>query len=191
MWVEGVPCSKIKKILTVSAAFISQCKAKFIKNGVKGLRLNHQGSKAYLNQSKRTEIIKYLNAQEFSILLELRKYIEDKYDVRFKSNQSDYQLFDEPEISWEKITKIIKKNDQLVEPKKIEIEKILEENREEIEAGRLVVYMIDECHLLWGDVCGYVGGKTAIRVEVPMTNQRERQRYFGALNYQTKQFFVQ
>jgi putative transposase len=79
----------------------------------------------------------------------------------------------------------------LVEAKKREIEKILEENREEIEAGKLVVYMIDECHLLWGDVCGYVWGKTKIRVEVPMTNQRERQTYFGALNYQTKQFFVQ
>jgi len=109
MWIEGVPCSKIPKILTVSAAFISQCKAKFIKNGVKGLRLKHQGSKAYLNQSKRTEIIKYLNAQEFLILLELRKYIEDKYDVRFKSNQSDYQLFDEPEISWKKNHKNNKK----------------------------------------------------------------------------------
>jgi hypothetical protein len=52
----------------------------------------------------------------------------------------------------------------LVETHKIEIEKILEENREEIEAGRLVVYMIYECHLLWGDVCGYVWGKTKIRV---------------------------
>jgi putative transposase len=57
-----------------------------------------------------------------------------------------------------------KKNDKLVETHKIEIEKILEENREEIEAGRLVVYMIYECHLLWGDVCGYVWGKTKIRV---------------------------
>jgi putative transposase len=192
MWIEGLPCSKIQKILNVSAAFISQCKAKFIKNGVKGLRLKHQGSKAYLNQSKRTEIIKYLKAQEFLSLQELREYIEDKYDVRFKSNQSYYQLFDEAEISWKKTQKKNpKKNDKLVEAKKREIEKILEENREEIEAGKLVVYMIDECHLLWGDVCGYVWGKTKIRVEVPMTNQRERQTYFGALNYQTKQFFVQ
>ena len=79
----------------------------------------------------------------------------------------------------------------MVETHKIEIEKILEKNREEIEAGRLVVYMIEECHLLWGDVCGYVWGKTKIRVEVPMTNQKERQTYLGALNYQTKQFFVQ
>jgi hypothetical protein len=84
-------------------------------------------------------------------------YIEDKYNVRFKSNQSYYQLFDEAEISWKKTQKKHqKKNDKLVEDHQIEIEKILEENREEIEAGRLVVYMIDECHLLWGDVCGYV-----------------------------------
>ena len=50
--------------------------------------------------------------------------------------------------------------------------------------------MIDECHLLWGDVCGYVWGKKNQRIEVPMTNQRERQTYFGALNYQTKEFCV-
>lgn len=125
-------------------------------------------------------------------LQELREYIEDKYDVRFKSHQSYYQLFDEAEISGKKTQKKPpQKNEKLVEAKKTEIEKILEENREEIEAGKLVVYMIDECHLLWGDVCGYVWGKTKIRVEVPMTNQRERQTYFGALNYQTKQFFVQ
>jgi hypothetical protein len=46
--------------------------------------------------------------------------------------------------------------------------------------------MIYEGHLLWGDVCGYVWRKTNKRIEVPMTNQRERQTYFGTLNYQTK-----
>jgi len=46
-----------------------------------------------------------------------------------------------PRLAGKKITKIIKKNYKLVEAKKIEIEKILEENREEIEAGRLVVYI--------------------------------------------------
>jgi len=50
--------------------------------------------------------------------------------------------------------------------------------------------MIDECHLLWGEVCGYVWGKTNKRIEVPMANQRERQTYFGTLSYQTKEFFV-
>ena len=49
-----------------------------------------------------------------------------------------------------------------------------------------MVYTIDESHLLWEDVSGYVWGKTKIRVKVPRTNQKERQTYFGALNYQTK-----
>jgi putative transposase len=67
----------------------------------------------------------------------------------------------------------------------------LEENREDIDAEKLVVYMIDECHLLWGDVCGYVWGKTSERIEAPMTNEKERQTYFGALNYKSKHSFVQ
>ncbi|WP_246277097.1 transposase [Microcoleus asticus] len=50
--------------------------------------------------------------------------------------------------------------------------------------------MLPECYLLWGDVCGYVWGNKNKRIELPMTNQRERQTYFGALNYQTKEFFV-
>ncbi|QDZ41632.1 hypothetical protein FRE64_16425 (plasmid) [Euhalothece natronophila Z-M001] len=36
-----------------------------------------------------------------------------------------------------------------------ELCELLEANRQEIESGELVVYLIDECHLLWGDVCGY------------------------------------
>ena len=50
---------------------------------------------------------------------------------QIKSNQSYYQLFDEAQISCKKTQKINqKKNDKLVETHKIEIEKILEENRE-------------------------------------------------------------
>ena len=80
---------------------------------------------------------------------------------------------------------------KLVAFRKQEIEKILDDNRAGIEAGKLVVYIINESHLLWGDACGYAWGKTSIRIEMPMTNEREKQTYFSALNYQTKQFFVQ
>jgi len=52
------------------------------------------------------------------------------------------------------------------------------------------VWFQDECHLLWGDVCGYVWGKSSERIEVPMTNQRQRQTYYGALNLHTQRFFV-
>jgi putative transposase len=63
MWMEGMPCSKIQKILNVSATFISQCKMKFIKNGVEELKLKYQKSKAYLSQAQRREIINYLDTK--------------------------------------------------------------------------------------------------------------------------------
>lgn len=75
--------------------------------------------------------------------------------------------------------------------KKQEIRNQLEQWRCEIEAGELVVFILDECHLLWGDLCGYVWGLTEQRVIVPIVNQRQRQTYFGALNYCSKEFLVQ
>lgn len=54
-----------------------------------------------------------------------------------------------------------------------------------------MVFFQDECHLLWGDVCGYVWGKTSERIEVPITNAREKQTYYGVLNVATQKFFVQ
>jgi transposase len=63
--------------------------------------------------------------------------------------------------------------------------------RAKIESGKMVILFQDECHLLWGDVCGYVWGSRNQRVEVPMTNERERQTYYGAVNLATGQCLVQ
>ncbi len=52
--------------------------------------------------------------------------------------------------------------------KKKEIEQFLEESREEIESETMIVLFVDECHLIWGDICGYVWGKTDSRIEVPI-----------------------
>ncbi|MEG4057825.1 MULTISPECIES: hypothetical protein [unclassified Microcoleus] len=75
MWIEGVPCCDIQKILNVSATFVSQVKMKFIQHGVKELKLRYQGSKAYLSREERSEIINYLEAQEYLSLQQLREYI--------------------------------------------------------------------------------------------------------------------
>ena len=53
------------------------------------------------------------------------------------------------------------------------------------------VFFLDECHLLWGDVCGYIWGKSNTRIEVPMVNEREKQTYYGALDYFNHEFLVQ
>lgn len=51
-----------------------------------------------------------------------------------------------------------------------------------IVAKELLVFFVDECHLLWGDLLGYAWGPMAERIEVPVENVRERQTYYGALN---------
>ena len=112
---------------------------------------------------------------------ELAIYIEAKYGVIYQSQQSYYSLFESAQISWKKSQKKNPKGSpKLVEDKKKEINQYLETWQSDIKQGKLCVFMLDECHLLWGDLCGYVWGKSARRVEVEMTNQKQRQTYYGA-----------
>ncbi|MBD1928711.1 IS630 family transposase [Trichocoleus sp. FACHB-90] len=79
---------------------------------------------------------------------------------------------------------------ELVKKKKKEIIDFLKQNQAEIEAGRLIVFFVNECRLLGDDVCGYVWGKRDTRIEIPIKNTKKRQTYFGALNYHTKKFII-
>ncbi|MBD1891620.1 transposase, partial [Coleofasciculus sp. FACHB-SPT9] len=67
----------------------------------------------------------------------------------------------------------------------------METHRHEIVSGELVVFFEDECHLLWGDLCGYVWGKTNERIQVPITNERSKQTYYGGVNIYTQQCLIQ
>jgi transposase len=49
-------------------------------------------------------------------------------------------------------------------------------------ARDLLVFFLDECHLVWGDALGYVWGPMGERVEIPIESVRKRQSYYGALN---------
>ena len=51
--------------------------------------------------------------------------------------------------------------------------------------------MVDECHLSWGDILSYTWGRKDKQIEIPLKNERERQTYYGAYYYQTKEFIVQ
>jgi len=65
------------------------------------------------------------------------------------------------------------------------------QQQSEIDNGDLVVLFEDECHLLWGDVCGMAWGKRNQAIEVPISNVKERQTHYGAVNYVTGQFHIQ
>lgn len=67
---------------------------------------------------------------------------------------------------------------------------MIAENQEELNQDKLEIYILDESHLLYGNVCGYVWGKTDSRVSIEVNNPRKRVTFYGALNYRTKEFIL-
>jgi transposase len=51
-----------------------------------------------------------------------------------------------------------------------------------LQRGERVLVFLDECFLLWGDVCGYAWGKRNERVEVAVGNYKQRQTFYGGLD---------
>ncbi len=166
-------------------------KQKFLAKGLDGIKLGYKGSSSYLTQKQRAETITMLQTKNYWDLDELVTYLDEKYGVIYQSKQSYYELLSAAGISWKKSQKINPSYDpDLVKKKREEIIDFLRNNKAEIESGQLVVFFLDECHLLANDVCGYVWGKTDIRIEIPIKNIKDRQTPDGALNYQTRKFTV-
>ena len=63
-------------------------------------------------------------------------------------------------------------------------------HRFEIETGKLRVLLLDECHLMWGDTIGYVWGKTDQEIPVPVVNERDKQTYYGAVDYLERELLL-
>jgi putative transposase len=168
MLIEGIWRENIQKILGVSSPFISKWKINYALPGIEGLLLNPQGSQAQLKPEEQSEIIQWLTNKDHWDLSAIENYIAEQYQIQFQSKTSYYRLCKSAGISWKKSQKKNPKRDEeLVKKKHEEICKNLEDHREAIESGALVVYLIDECHLLWGDVCGYFWGKRTERIEIP------------------------
>jgi transposase len=192
MKLSGQPSKKIEEILNVSSSFVSQWKNKAIFEGVESLNLQYKGSKGYLKPEEKTQITSWIRQQEYLRLSDLKRYLQQEYNVIYSSNQSYYDLLKAAGMSWKKSQKKNPaKDEKLVKKKEEEIQKKLKDWEEDIKAGKLAVFMIDECHLLWGDVLGFVWGRKDIRVEIPIKNQKSRQSYYGALDYQTHEFILQ
>ena len=45
-----------------------------------------------------------------------------------------------------------------------------------------MLLFLDECFLLWGDLCGYAWGKRSERVDVPVGNLKARQTFYGGID---------
>lgn len=187
----GIPYRLISVWLNVSKSFITTCKKKFRQYGIIGLKLAYKGRKPYLTAAQEEEAISWLKSKNSWKFIELVNHIELKYKVKFKSKQSYYDLFKKAGISWKKTQKVNPKKDpERVKQKRNEIKKKLNELETEIKNEQVRVFFVDESHLRWGDVLGYVWGKAAERISVPIVNEKKRQTYYGALDIESKEVLV-
>jgi len=93
------------------------------------------------------------------------------YDVIYQYKQSDYDLLAEAGITWERSQKVNPKAEPEVVKKREEIQEVIRANQSEIESWRLVVLFLDECHLWWGNICGYGWRHSDMRVKIAMANE--------------------
>jgi putative transposase len=188
---KGYKHREIAESISVSSGFISKWTQRYQAQGMSGLKLAYRGSRGYLAPEQRQAVIDWLRAKNYWNLAEMQAYIEQEYEVVFDSKQSYYTLFAQAGISWKKTQKRNPKTDPVLVEKKHEIMAWLEAHRDEIVTGALRVFFADECHLLWGDVCGYVWGRRDERIEVPIVNERCKQTYYGAVDICTRQCLTQ
>ena len=191
MVLHGFKTKDICDLLEVSDSFVSKWKTTDEQEGANGLRLHYQGGTGFLTESQRHEIFFHLRDQPHYSVEELRDLIEHRYGVVYQSKQSYYDLLKDAGLSWHQTQAINPKRDEdQVLQKREEIKKKLEDRQVGIMAGEVVVFIEDECHLLWGDTTGYVWGRCNERTEVPIQNAKERQTYYGVLNLYNKDFIL-
>ena len=113
---SGTPRSEIKSHFNVIDSFISRWSCLYIENNrdASVLLLGYKGRKGYLTKEEKQEILTYLEGKNNIQLIELKRYIEEKHKVIYKSDQSYYELLNTAKMSWKKtqkktLIKILKK----------------------------------------------------------------------------------
>jgi transposase len=111
--------------LSVSVNFVSKWRLQYNRHGAVGLALSYQGSKGYLNQADKQQVLDWLAGQSPYVGREtLESYLESEYGVRYKSTSSYYELLHQAGMSYKKRQSVNpKKDEQKVLQKREEIKK--------------------------------------------------------------------
>lgn len=173
-------------MLGVTRSFIGKWRRRYKQEGIPALRIGYKGSRGKLTAAERADVITWIQAQTSWNVRAVSGHIATTYGVCYKSLQSYSTLLKHARIAWKRT------HDQnpAADPKKIaakreDIHRLTLQEAPAIIVKRTVELAVDECHLLWGDACGYAWSPRNTRASIPITNIRLRQSYYGALNLLT------
>jgi len=121
----GLSRGEIAKALSVSELFVSKWRSRYQKDGTASLGLSYQGSRGFLPDFRKEEVLDWLGQQSASVSIEtLSSYVKSQYGVEYRSKQSYYDLLSLAGMSYKKRQAVNpKKDEQKVLDKREEIKK--------------------------------------------------------------------
>ena len=177
--------------LNVTEAFVSKWKILYFKGGMDAFAVQYKGSHGYLTSEQRQSVLHAITVEKIGSVEALVDHIRTMYGVEFKSRQSYYILLAEAKITWKRAqSQNPAKDPERIAAKKKDIEVFLQKYSDRIMNGEMIVYFIDECHVLGDTAVGYGWASSDQRVTVLVKNNHDRQTYFGALNMLTGSFVL-
>lgn len=129
MSLGSLPVSQICELLNVSASFVSKWRGIYEAHGAAGLGLGYVGSQSFLIPEQRSEVIAWIQGQAGEGQAgvqptQVRDYLEERYRVVYRSQQSYYELMHAAGLSYHKSEKVNPKRDEeQVQQRREEIKK--------------------------------------------------------------------
>ena len=182
---------QVGELLNVGPDYVTKWTSIFKQEGVTSLKIGYQGSSGYLSKDERTEVIEWLPRQHHWSLDNLIQHLKTVYKVVYQSKQSYYQILKQAKLSWKRVQPDNPKKDPVqVADKRTELTSYFAKNRPQILSGERIILFVDECHLLWKNICGYAWGPIGRPLSTPISNGKQKQTYYGALNLMTGQLLL-
>lgn len=176
------PCT-IAELLNVTESFVSKWKRNHLEHGIDALTVQYHGYQGYLTPEQRQAILEKITTEKLWTIDDLVSFVRSTYGVEFKSRQSYYAMLAAARITWKRAqSQHPEKDPDRIEAKKKDIETLLIHHHDRIVRGDMIVYFVDECHVLGDTAVGYGWAPSDQRVTVLVKNDHDRQTYFGALN---------
>jgi transposase len=121
---KGMANQDVAELLNVTESFVSTWNTKYEKEGISILKPAYKGSKSYVPENEKKEILFYLKKQENITVYELIDYIKRTYNIEYKSLESYYTLLKEGGMSWHRTAPANPKKDEAkIEAVRAEIKK--------------------------------------------------------------------
>ena len=191
MRLEKYSREQVAELLNVGPDYVTKWTSIFKQEGVASLKMGYQGSKGYLNKDERAEVIEWLKQQSQWSSDNLIQHLKTVYKISYKSKQSYYQILKQAKLSWKKVHPNNPKKDPVqVAAKRAEVTTYFAQNRAKILSGERIILFVDECHLLWKNICGYAWSPIGQPLTTPISNGKQKQTYYGGLNLMTGQLLL-